>query len=448
MMRSFSFVGILVALGIAFSASAALKDAAPEKIAVAEPKVHNAVPATEVSAISDYIESKLNARFQLFSRAALNEMLKEDAFNQSGMVLDSGVQNQLAQQSVDLLLVYSVTKSGANYVVSMRVIDRATGAVRPGMTATFSAADLPHVYARIDAALDRMGLLENPAESVKRVAILPTQGNGSSERIVEGFGTKLATKLQQSALFEIVTRNDLGGVALENQLLTSSTIDPNDLHKISELRAADYLVVTSIPDYSIREISTQTAIAGVTTARYMMSARVEYRIVEVKTGRIIAQGNGHLQLRNTDIPADIRRDWAPHDYNDAFCEYAARWTIKKILDTLDPLVVAAVDGNTLYLSRSSGVFVGETYRVCDGGGKAVAHPKTGRALGQTLGQEIAHCKVSEILDLMAIAQLTAPAAGEIKVGAVCRPDQIADPVAEGNFLNDPSGSVPNYPAAQ
>ncbi|MCQ2379361.1 MAG: CsgG/HfaB family protein [Victivallaceae bacterium] len=421
----------------------ALKNPARKTIAVAEPRARSGVKAEDVAGISDYLESKLGVKYDVYSRASLNEMLKEEAFNNSGMVLDDATKQQLAQVAVDYLLSYSITASGGRITMTITVINRATGAVIPGGRSSFFAQDINGLYAGIDDALNRMGMLDVAQQQTMRIAIMPTKGSATTSPVMlQGFSSKLGESLQASGLFEIVTRTDLETIGAESSMLNKSNVNQDDLYKIARLNVADYLVITELPDYNSRVVGTSggsdIAGASLSSGRLQMSSRTEFRVVEVKTGKIMAQGSFHYVLKSTDINASVRRDWEKADYDNAFCERVAVKVSRKILDAIDPIVVVAVDGNQVYLSRSSGVLVGEEFEIRERGKEAV-NSITGRSLGILPGRKLATCRVTGMSGQMAIAQLLAKPVADIQAGAECK-------LVEWETTAD-SAMVPQAPAA-
>ena len=107
-MKKLSLMTLLLLAAMLFTPAesrAATKNTPRERIAVAEPRAVGGIPAEGLQGISEYIESKLGGNYEIFSRTALQAILKETAFTNSGMVIEESVRQQLAQKSVDCLLV-------------------------------------------------------------------------------------------------------------------------------------------------------------------------------------------------------------------------------------------------------------------------------------------------------------------------------------------------------
>lgn len=429
--------------------AAAPKNAPRERIAVAEPRTAGGVPEETITGISDYLESKLGGSYDLYSRTALKAMLKEYAFNNSGMVLDEEARGQLAQKSVNCLLVYSISRLGSRLSLTMMVIDCATGQVRKGRRAAVTARNLDELIGRLDLALERMGLLagaETPA--VKKLAVLPVSSAPEVPPHIAGeLHGKLSSYLLKSGVFELVSREDLERIARENSLADSNLADPGQFAKINQLQLADYLAVVKVTRYDHYLVGGGTELAGNIAPRAQLAMQAELRIVEVKTGKIIAVENLRDSMKGTDIPAVSRRDWVPADYDHAFLESAAATIGNRLLDRLDPVLVAAVEGNNIYLSRGSGagIYEGQFYHVFNPG-RQIVHPRTKRVLGTT-ESFAGTIQVVQISPDLSVAVLTDKGAEPIREGALCRN---AEPSAAGSKYGvapAPPPPAPAYPMA-
>lgn len=445
----FSFLTALLSASSIPQTFAAAKNAPRERIAVAEPRATGGVSEKSLAGVSDYLESKLGGTYDLYSRAALKAMLKESAFVNSGMVLDDETRQQLAQKSVNCLLVYSISQLGSRLSLTMMVVDCATGQVRKGQRAAVTARSLDELFGRLDLALAKMGLLAGAEEpAVKRLAVLPVGTTaGVPQQLGDDLHGKLSSFLLKSGVFELVSREDLERIARENNLADSSLSDPGQLAKIGQLKLADYLAIVKISRYDHYLVGGGTAIAGAVAPRSQLAIQMELRIVEVATGKIVAVESLRDSMKSTDIPAASRRDWVPADYDHAFLEHASGVLGNALLNRLDPILVAAVDGGSIYLSRGSGagVYLGEYFNVFNPG-RQVVHPKTKRVLGTTENYA-ATIQVVQVTPDLSIAAVAGQPAEAIREGAVCR---TAEPTAESTpygVAPAPPPPPPAYPMA-
>ena len=418
MKNLFSFSKVLVAVML----FTALFASAKEKIAVAEPRTAGGISPESLAGISDYIESKLGGNYEIYSRASLNAMLKEDAFNQSGLVLDAETQHQLAQQAVDHLLTYSISKLGSRLSMTIMVIDCSTGEIRKNQRYAITANTLDALIARIDTALNKMGLLQGgaDAEAVKRIVIQPISSSNADRSIAAGLDAKLTSFLLKSGSLEILSRSDLDAIAKESRFAESDLAEPGQLSKMAELKVADYLVTGTITRFENRIVSSGTAIAGASVGKLKMTMQLDLRVIDIKTGKILAQESLRQEMQSTDIPAQARLNWTEADYENAFLEKASAAIGNRLLERIDPIRVAAVDANGIYLTRGAGagIYPGTQFVVCNPGRKII-HPVTKRELGTT-EEKAAIIQVVEVIPDMSIAKVVGKEAAPIKEGAICR----------------------------
>ena len=441
--------GLLAAALIPAPLSGAPKNAPRERIAVAEPRAAGGISEENLTGISDYLESKLGGSYDLFSRTALKAMLKEYAFSNSGMVLDDAVRQELAQKSVNCLLVYSISRLGSRLSLTMMVVDATTGQVRKGQRAAVTARSLDELFGRLDLALAKMGLLAGgETGTVKRLAVLPVStASGVPGQLADELHGKLSSFLLKSGVFELVTREDLERIARESSLADGALTDPGQLAKVGQLKLADYLAVVKLNRYDHYLVESGTALAGSVAPRSQLALQAELRIVEVATGKIIAVESLRDSMKSTDIPAVSRRDWVAADYDHAFLEHASGVIGNALLDRLDPVLVAAVEGNSIYLSRGSGagIYVGQYYNVFNPG-RQIVHPKTKRVLG-TAESFAATVQVIQVTPDLSIAAIAGQPNEAIREGAVCRNAEPSAAETPYGVAPAPPPPAPAYPMA-
>ena len=422
-MKKYVFVLLLAAASLLPSVlTAAPKQAQRERIVVAEPRAISGVSAEDINGISEYLESKLGGNYEVFSRTSLKAISAEMQFvAESGMV-DDATRQKLAQKSVNCILVYSISKLGSRLSLTMMVVDSSTGEVRKGQRAVVTALSLDELIGRLDSGLAAMGLLAGSAEpATKKLAILPVEvACEAPAGLPESLHAKLSSCILKSGVFELVTREDLERIAKESSMVDGSLSASGQYAKIGQLQLADYLAIVRLERYDHYAVGGGTALAGEVAPAGRMTIQATVRIVDVKTGKIIATESVRDSMKSTDIPAAARRDWLAADYDNAFLERASAVIGNYLLDRLDPVLVAAVEGDSVYLTRGSGagIYNGQYYRVFNPG-KQVVHPKTGKVLGatETYAGTIQIVQVAPDLSIGAVCEKTAE---PIRPGAACR----------------------------
>ncbi|MEW6686007.1 MAG: CsgG/HfaB family protein [Candidatus Edwardsbacteria bacterium] len=94
------------------------------------------VPADEVSALSDRLKTELfNTRaFEVMERAKMEEILKEQGFQQTGCTSDACAVEVGQLIGVEKMIAGSIGKVGNTYTVNLRLIDVETGKIDEAVT--------------------------------------------------------------------------------------------------------------------------------------------------------------------------------------------------------------------------------------------------------------------------------------------------------------------------
>ncbi len=389
-----------------------------DRIAVAEPEASGVLSVETIAGITGILESKLAGGYEVVTRGALAPLMRERELQ-----LNSGMATETLAQAgsvcgVRYLLVYTVSRINQQLVMSIMVVDCTTGVIDPDRRISFEGTGLEQLLMRLDNALDKIGLLYLPEDyGVKKLAFLPVSAPEKS--LGKLYGDRLAEYLLKSGVFEVLNRDSLEAIESESAMVSHSLADFGQYAKIGQLSVADYLVEIAVTrwEHTVKE-SGAAAIAG-TSAREFMTLEAQVRIFEVKTGKLIATESVTVRMRPQDIPSSVRRDWVEADFRNAMVERSIDALGALLLERLDPLLVALVDGDTVYLTRGAGAGVeaGQVYQIYNPG-KPVVHPRTKQVLG------VAEALVGEIQVVSSVPNMSTGrillGLGAITDGAVCR----------------------------
>lgn len=414
-----------------------------DRIAVAEIATKGGLDAAAASGLAEQLEAKLDGGYEVITRSALKAMLKEVSFQQeSGLVAE---REQLARLSevhgVKYLLATTIANIGSKLSMTIMVVDCSTGRLDPDRRIAIQADNLEKLFRQIDGALARIGLLHLPPADagLKRLAVLPVQtAPGINQDMGSAFGAKLDEFLLKSGSFELLTRDALDLVAAESALADAEQAAPGQQVKVAQIAVGDWLIAVKLRRLEVNRISSGTAIAGV-SSHIAAALDAELRIIDVKSGALIAVENVICRRNASDIPPSVRRDWNAADYCDDLMTQAAEQAGRKLLERLDPVLVAAIEGGKLYLTRGEGAGVrpGQTYEIYTPG-KTVIHPKTKKPLG-TAETRIGVARIDSVSANMSVASLQDGAA-EATIGARCR-------FLEDTAAVEDSTAPPAYPMA-
>ena len=416
MWKTFLFLGI-------FAVCAGLGAAPKEKIAVSADN-RAKLSEDEIQTLTGRIEAKLNGKYNVVTRSALEAILRENQFQtESGLVDNRATLARFGKISgVNLLLHCAIGKLGNTYTASFQLVNCSTGEVAPEGKAVADAGSFPQLVARLDIALGKMGLLAGEQKSVTpRLAVLPVKVTGKNIPAADAaaFGTKLAGSLRKSGAFELLERADLDKIVRESEMVDFSLADSGQYAKIAQLSVADEILVLNLRRLENNRIASATQIAG-TSSRIVSSVQADFKILEVKTGKVTASGDFKFTMRSTEIPASEKRDWTAADYTNALLDRAVAALTGEILEQVDPVLVAGVDGSRIYLTRGSlgGVKPGDVYQVYVKSA-AVVHPVTKKVIGQA-EKMVGSVRVSAVQPELSTASVISGKASDFTVGAFCR----------------------------
>lgn len=441
-MKAISFAGKVSAVllfaalsGVVFSlSSAAAESPKKERLAVAEPETHNGIDAQEIAGISNYLESRVGGPFEIYSRTALKAILKEHAFNESGMVADEDTKNELDLKGIKYLLSYNVSKIGGVYRFTMQLVNASTGRIDPDRRAAFDVKSLRMLYGRIDQSLKKMGMFHGEGDEAKRIALLPVSGNSLSQADGEAIAGKLTAILSKSGAFTMTDRADLDKVAAESLMAEAELAAPGQAVKVGQINVADYIVIVKVPRFENRKKASGSEISGFSGEKIISHIGVTVKAVEVATGEVKCAGDLSMVVESTEFPAEERRNWTLGDYNNALFDRVAAAVSAMLLEKLDPVYVAAVEDGNIYLTCGRNtVSVGDVFEVFNPG-KEIVHPVTKKKLG-TAERFAGRIRVVEAGGDLAVARAVNEKENHVSVGGVCRnktaaakPDTAPDPV--------------------
>ena len=213
--------------------------------------------------------------------------------------------------------------------------------------------------------------------------------------------------------------------------------DSGQYSRIAQMSVADDILVLNLTRLENNLISSSTQIAG-TNSRIVSTVQANFKLLEVKTGKVIASGDFKFTMRSTEIPASEKRDWTAADYTNALLDRAVAALTGTILEQVDPVLVAGVDGGQVYLTRGSlgGVKTGDVFLVY-ARSAGIVHPVTKKVIGQA-EKMVGTVRVNSVQPELSTASIVTGKAADFTVGAACR-KQAQAPAAQ---------PPPAYPMAQ
>jgi curli biogenesis system outer membrane secretion channel CsgG len=229
---------------------------------------------------------------------------------------------------------------------------------------------------------------------------------------------KLITELTSSNEITVVERKRMATIMEEAELSKSDLTDPEKATEVGKLLGADYMLFGSISMYNGGVEVKQLPYDAGTQRVASLAVGADTRLVSSETGKVETASS--LSAKRT--KKDVNRGGGggvPPDFEREVVQELARKVAQRVVNTLRPIKVAAVDGETVYLNRG-GLERGAPFDVVKLG-EVIRDPETGEVLGQT-EQRVARIKVTAGLKKMSKAELVewVGESREIPDGSICR----------------------------
>lgn len=289
---------------------------AADKLAVAEPVGKGGVQAGDIEALWGILESSIHSdEYRVISRASLKQMLTEIGLtNSSDLVnLNEKQRAQLGKVSgVKYILITEVSKFGSKLNCTLRIIDVSTGEIDQMRTANLRVSDLDELADRIEDTLDKLladdkqmarsALLRPNIRLVVIPPFLEKDFTGQLEATLLNNGVALQN-LQ--SVNNILERNNLGRL---------SSMEPKTYRKVGELLEVKNLIMPTITRFEVAETKYYVSETGARGAYYIGYFEGNVRVVETKSGNIVASIPFEVQIDFRQLKRSVTRDWTEKDY--------------------------------------------------------------------------------------------------------------------------------------
>lgn len=294
-------------------------------------------------------------------------------------------------------------------------------------------------------------LLPAVPEKQPTLAVIPFQLGGNIEvltfgdfnitrQVVENeFTNKLIEYLVKSRKFNVLNRQTVQKVIDECKLTESDWSKPGQEKLVGQLLVADYIVTGNINRLDFQIIRQDIKITGETKPRINATFKMQFKITEVKSGKVVCAEEIKEVLNSREVratvPVDVRRDWTLADYKDMLFDRTAIKAGNAILGGIYPVKIASINQSTVTLNRGEGMGLapGMRYTVYNPG-ESIIDPDTKENLGSS-EVKVGEIEVTEVNPKFSVGKVVS-SNGVFQVGAICRP-----------IMMQSQDAAPEYPRA-
>jgi curli biogenesis system outer membrane secretion channel CsgG len=243
----------------------------------------------------------------------------------------------------------------------------------------------------------------------------------SGDEIARRLQDIVLERLVQSNVLTVLDRQNVEAVSKERNFVESFGRTPAELARFGRMLGADLLLVGSIETAGL-EITTQTVQAsGYTFARAFAGMSVATRMIDVETGVIVWADTVRSALDNSQLTRMF-----PGGRPDAsgtltsLTVDTAESLVGTVVETVAPIKVALVDGDSIWLNRGTGRTTPGMRLLVRGGEREVLDPDTGESLGQA-ERTIAVIEVVSVDQRKSQARFIEGTLQDVRAGQIARP---------------------------
>ncbi|MBR4219685.1 MAG: hypothetical protein IKR81_00940 [Victivallales bacterium] len=291
-----------------------------DKLAIAEPVVRAGMEKDEGlmlwGILEDEVAAKAQGKYELISRAALQQMMTEIGLTTSSDLvnLNSTQKARLGQlETVKYLLISEIGKFGTKVNCTMRIMDASTGIIDPKRTVNLRCSNLDDLGDKLEAAvisllsdqktLDRSAVLKPIITAANPPDYLANEFSTIFESCMLSSGQSLQN-LQ--SVDKILAQN--GFVGALNELEPKQYVQIGKLLEVKNLMRAtiDRFEILATP-FFIQETGAQGTI-------YTGAMSGNLRVINTADGETLVVQPFDARIDFRQLPFTMTQTWTPVDY--------------------------------------------------------------------------------------------------------------------------------------
>ena len=292
-----------------------------------------------------------------------------------------------------------------------------------------------------------------------KLALMPVKTMQSSYRFLNQtisnqtlsalFTQRLMTGLTQTNKFSVLDRESFGALIEEKAMLRAFDAPLGEQAKLAETLGADYLLVGNVTQAFIEKIEQRLEAANFTVTEYKARFDFSFRLIDNSTKQVALTMDVQKYLENDEVRklADETntQEWNASQIRDAFLAIAANDVIEKIIDSVYPVKIAAIQDDGIIILNQGGerMKAGTIFDVFTMG-KEIIDSDTGQSLGK-VENKVATIEVQRVANNLSYAKITEGNQDKLSEGLVCRVRTAEKPASPGsrdsNIRRTESGGV-------
>ena len=312
-MKKRMVVLLLVGLLLAVICSAA------DKLAIAEPVVRAGMDKDEGAMLwgilEDEVASKAAGKYELVSRAALQQMMTEIGLTTSSDLvnLNSTQKAKLGHlETVKYLLISEIGKFGTKVNCTMRIMDASTGLIDPARTVNLRCKDLDELGDQIEWAV---GKLFSDQKALERSALLKPMVTAVNPPVY--LSTEFATIFESCLLSSGIPLQNLSSVdkiLAQNGLNALNEVEPKQYVQIGRLLEVKNLLRATIDRFEIIATPFFIEETGAKGTIYTGAMSGNLRVISTADGETLVVQPFDARIDFRQLPFTMTQTWTPEDY--------------------------------------------------------------------------------------------------------------------------------------
>jgi len=237
---------------------------------------------------------------------------------------------------------------------------------------------------------------------------------------------KFITALVNTNKFDVIERRRLDDLTAEQRLSQSGAVDPGRLIQTGKLIGADYVVMGSMSVFKTgveyKNIPYTSKLHEILTADVI----VDLRVVEARTGRILAAEKGDVNYTDKAIVDTRRTEVVTPRFLDDLQRAVVDQLTQNVVATIYPVKVSSSRGGIIFLNRGAGgdMQPGDLFQVFSTGHE-IRDPDTNQKLGFE-EIEIGTLRVTDVAPEFSKA-MAVTGGPDFPVGSICRRSRLPVP---------------------